>query len=248
MAQFFGIEEIIKPLTKTSATIVEWEAGSKLRIGGQGYNITSTLTLDITTDIDTGAVASDTTYYIYAVVVAGTVSLKYSLSNLAPLGYVAHKRIGILKTDDISELLLAQLEGALDQLVFTEENVFSAAIRGFRPSSNNFQLDWESSSFIESIASEGAGKCRIVFKQGIFTEPPTITTAVDGSTARTFDGPRSADYVISTNFANDRTVRFDLKFANISLDGFSSYSFMITCQRTRSDYRPPKTIREILGL
>ena len=73
--QFFGIEEIIKPLTKTSATIVEWEAGSKLRIGGQGYNITSTLTLDTATDIDTGAVASATLYYVYAVVSSGQVSL-----------------------------------------------------------------------------------------------------------------------------------------------------------------------------
>jgi len=101
--QFFGIEDI-KDLTKASQTTIEWASGSNLRVGGQAYNVTSVLTLDTATDIDTGAIASDTIYYIYAVVVAGTVSLKYSLSSSAPAGYSAYRLIGSFGTDDISEI------------------------------------------------------------------------------------------------------------------------------------------------
>ena len=101
--QFFGTEDI-KKLIKTSQTTVEWEAGSNLRIGGQAYNVTSVLTLDTATDIDTGSIASDTIYYVYAVVVAGTVSLKYSLSDSAPTGYSAYRLIGSFGTDSMSEI------------------------------------------------------------------------------------------------------------------------------------------------
>lgn len=104
MAQFFGTEDI-KDLTKASQTTIEWASGSSLRIGGQAYNVTSVLTLDTATDIDTGAIANDTIYYVYAVVVAGTVSLKYSLSNSAPTGYSAYRRIGVFKTDGSAEIL-----------------------------------------------------------------------------------------------------------------------------------------------
>lgn len=103
MAQFFGIEDI-KNLTKASQTTIEWASGSNLRIGGQAYNVTSVLALDTATDIDTGAIASDTIYYIYAVVVAGVVSLKYSLSDSAPTGYSAYRLIGSFGTDGISEI------------------------------------------------------------------------------------------------------------------------------------------------
>lgn len=103
MAQFFGVEDI-KELSKTSQTTIEWAAGSNLRIGGQAYNVTSVLTLDTATDIDTGAIASDTIYYVYAVVVAGVVSLKYSLSSSAPTGYSAYRLIGSFGSNDVSEI------------------------------------------------------------------------------------------------------------------------------------------------
>ena len=103
MAQFFGIEDI-KDLTKASQTTIDWAAGSNLRIGGQAYNVTSVLTLDTATDIDTGAIASNTIYYVYAVVVAGVVSLKYSLSSSAPAGYSAYRLIGSFGSNDVSEI------------------------------------------------------------------------------------------------------------------------------------------------
>jgi hypothetical protein len=103
MGQFFGIEEI-KLISKASQTTVTWAAGSTLRIGGQGYTIDSVLTMDLATDIDTGAVAIDTKYYIYAVAVAGVVSLKYSLSDSAPTGYNAYRKLGDMLTDATPEI------------------------------------------------------------------------------------------------------------------------------------------------
>lgn len=106
MGQFFGIEEI-RLVSKTSQTTIEWESGSILRIGGQGYTIDSTLVLDLATDIDTGSVTADTKYYIYAVVSTGIVSLKYSLSNSSPTISDPHRRIGVFQTDDVAEIVEA---------------------------------------------------------------------------------------------------------------------------------------------
>lgn len=125
MAQFFGTEDI-KDLTKTSQTTLEWAAGSVLRIGGQAYSVTSALALDLATDIDTGSVASDTIYYVYAVVVAGVVSLKYSLSSSAPTGFEAYRKIGLFKTDGSAEILAVPKQdngsvGDIIQSMLTEE-------------------------------------------------------------------------------------------------------------------------------
>ena len=104
MGQFFGIEEI-KELTKTSQTTLEWASGSFLRIAGQGYNVSSALVLNLSTDIDTGSVSNDTIYYVYAIVNSGSVILKYSLSNSAPSGFTAYRKIGSFRTDGSAEVL-----------------------------------------------------------------------------------------------------------------------------------------------
>jgi hypothetical protein len=125
MAQFFGTEDI-KDLTKASQTTIDWAAGSYLKIAGQAYNVTSVLTLDLATDIDTGSVSSDTIYYIYAVVIAGTVSLKYSLSDSAPTGFTAYRKIGAFGTDGSAEVVGTSVQdygsvGDVIQSMLTEE-------------------------------------------------------------------------------------------------------------------------------
>ena len=123
--QFFGTEDI-KDLTKASQTTIDWAAGSNLRIGGQAYNVTSVLTLDTATDIDTGAIANDTIYYVYAVVVTGVVSLKYSLSSSAPTGYSAYRKIGAFQTDGSAEIIDVSIQdyGSIGDIIhsmLTEE-------------------------------------------------------------------------------------------------------------------------------
>ena len=115
MGQFFGIEEI-KLMSKSSQTTVDWAAGSTLRIGGQGYTVNSVLTMDLATDIDTGAVAADTKYYIYAVVINKVVSLKYSLSNTAPTGYSAYKKLGDCSTDATPEIIAVSNDSRITEI------------------------------------------------------------------------------------------------------------------------------------
>jgi microcystin-dependent protein len=116
--QFFGQEKINK-LQKATATTLTWPSGSSLRIGGQSYKLTSNKTLDLSADIDTGSVAANTLYYIYAVALSGVVSLKYSLSSEAPTGFAAFRLIGNLVTNISSEI--EGLENNLDNDSKTDE-------------------------------------------------------------------------------------------------------------------------------
>jgi microcystin-dependent protein len=116
--QFFGQEKINK-LQKATATTLTWPSGSSLRIGGQSYKLTSNKTLDLSADIDTGSVAANTLYYVYAVALSGAVSLKYSLSSEAPTGFAAFRLIGNLVTNIGSEI--EGLENNLDNDSKTDE-------------------------------------------------------------------------------------------------------------------------------
>jgi hypothetical protein len=104
MAQWFGFEDI-KELEKTTQTTLTWLAGSYIRIGGQAYSVNYNLVLDITTDIDTGSLSANKIYYIYAIVVGGTVSLVFSLSSSQPSGYSSYRKLGSFLTDGASEIL-----------------------------------------------------------------------------------------------------------------------------------------------
>jgi microcystin-dependent protein len=109
MGQFFGIENI-KTLEIDSATTLNWPAGSRLRIGGQAYAFETDTALDLATDIDTGSVAADTLYYVYAVFNSGTQLryLRYSLSDEAVDGEDQFRLIGFLQTNSNSEIRRVQ--------------------------------------------------------------------------------------------------------------------------------------------
>lgn len=165
MAQFFGIEDI-KLLSKTSQTTIEWEAGSLLRIGGQAYTVNSALILDLATDIDTGSVAADTKYYIYAINSSG-VSLVYSLSGSAPVGYNAYRKIGAFKTDIASQVSgVADSETALSalsaaQLTTAAGLAPSFAARAFVTFNGSGTV--LSSGNVSSVTNLGGGNYRVNF-------------------------------------------------------------------------------------
>jgi hypothetical protein len=100
--QFFGLEKFTD-LTRTSATTAQLPAGSNIRVGGQAYKF-PLLTLDTATDIDTGSLVGNSLYYVYAVVVAGAVNLKYSLSPVSPLGFLAYRKVALFFTNLSSEV------------------------------------------------------------------------------------------------------------------------------------------------
>jgi len=105
LSQFFG-ETILKRLIRTGNTSVQFQAGSKFRLGGQGAILNSALNLNTGTSgfggIDIGAIAAGNYYYVYAVISGTTVGLVASLSSLAPTGFLQSRKIGAFNTEQIS--------------------------------------------------------------------------------------------------------------------------------------------------
>lgn len=235
MAQFFGIEDI-KDLTKASQTTIEWASGSNLRIGGQAYNVTSVLTLDTATDIDTGAIASDTIYYIYAVVVAGVVSLKYSLSDSAPTGYSAYRLIGSFFSNSISEVEFPSNETnsdtltLLDQEVPTGKNTYKLFVNA-----GGTVLDNQSDGSWYTSTAGNMGDFQI-FLTG-FTVAPHVHTTVQGQNG--VNNPEEA-YVF---YSNSGEVRIQCHANGI---GTIARDTWITVTRAGADFFPNKKIRDII--
>lgn len=123
MGQFFGKEKINK-LEKTSASVLTLPLGSTLRIGGRTYSLTSNLTMDTSTDIDTGAIAINSRYYVYAVAISKVVSLKYSLSSEQPDGIAAYRLLGGFNTAISTDI--ENIENNVDGEVISEIGKISA--------------------------------------------------------------------------------------------------------------------------
>ena len=99
--QFFG-NEVFTQLEIVSGTQLKYNAGSVLKLGGRGFNLSEDKILNLS-DIDTGAVEPETLYYVYAVVSGSEVQLRYS-KNESPSGFTRFSLIGGFLTDDNSEI------------------------------------------------------------------------------------------------------------------------------------------------
>lgn len=110
MFQFLG-QDILTTLAKTSTTQVKLPAGSRVTVGGQ--QITNVVDIYLNTGtsgiggIDTGSVAANKLYTVYAVPSLGTIALVASLSTTAPTGFTAYGFAGIFDTNASSEVLTA---------------------------------------------------------------------------------------------------------------------------------------------
>ena len=109
MSQFFGSENIpnIVKASTTSVTLAATNGGSPtlIKVGGQGYSASATLTLSTAVSgaggIDTGSIAANSTYYVYAVLSGGNLSLIASLAtpSTGPSGFTsAYRAIGLFST------------------------------------------------------------------------------------------------------------------------------------------------------
>ena len=96
MAQVFANREKIGALSKTGNTTVQLSA-SVITLGAKQYT-TGNLVCDITISgaggIDTGSVAANSTYYVFAVVDSSVVKIICSLSNIVPTGFTLSKLVG----------------------------------------------------------------------------------------------------------------------------------------------------------
>lgn len=110
MAQIF-LQENIPDVTKTSATTLSLATTylgqpTRINVGGQQYTPASILSLSTATTgfngIDTGSLAANTLYYIYAIVQNNVLGMIISLANPAtgPAGFTsAYRLLGRLRTD-----------------------------------------------------------------------------------------------------------------------------------------------------
>jgi hypothetical protein len=110
--QFFGINtENIPSVQKASSTSLTWSntnngTATVVRVGGQSYSPSSTITLNTGTvgfnGIDAGSLASNSLYYLYATTQNGVLGLIISLAgpSTGPAGFTSNFRfLGKLRTD-----------------------------------------------------------------------------------------------------------------------------------------------------
>lgn len=106
----YGSDKTTK-FEKTSNTLATLPSGSVLTIGGERKVLTSPLTVDTAITGLGGiesAIASNSFYFVYAVLNGGAVSLIGSLNETKPTSYDAFIKIGALSTDGSSNILDAQ--------------------------------------------------------------------------------------------------------------------------------------------
>jgi hypothetical protein len=95
--------DTIRDIAKTGTLTASMPAGSYVTIGGQQYTNTSAMSLNMGTNgaggLDIGSIAANTTYYIYAIMVGGSMALIASASASAPTGFSPSKMVGALMTN-----------------------------------------------------------------------------------------------------------------------------------------------------
>jgi len=97
------VPDKIEELSIASTTSISFPS-SIVTIGGQQYRNSSTLTCDLSTTgangLDTGSLASDSTYFVYAVVSSGSMAIVASLNpdTTGPTGFSVWKLIGAFGT------------------------------------------------------------------------------------------------------------------------------------------------------
>ena len=109
MGQLFTLLENVAPLVKASSTTITMAPtylgqATRIQVGGQSYTTSSTITLNTATTgfngLDTGSLASNQLYYIYAVVSSGLLGLVASTAapGTGPTGFLAWKEVGRFRT------------------------------------------------------------------------------------------------------------------------------------------------------
>lgn len=101
MAQFFG-KEIIKPITLSGSTLT-LPLGSHLKISGQGYTVTSNIS------VVTSGLTANVTYFVYAIATGEVVSLVYLTT--PPSINPDKKLVGAFYGGNLNPLALINTEG-----------------------------------------------------------------------------------------------------------------------------------------
>ena len=100
MGQVLG-KDNIQTVTISDTTELTLPA-SRITLGGQQYRNTADIIVDLTTTgangLDTGSLAADTLYHLYAVLSAGSLALVASTNSTTPTGFTLFKKIAKFRT------------------------------------------------------------------------------------------------------------------------------------------------------
>jgi hypothetical protein len=101
------IEQQIGTLTRISDTQVQLTGKSVVKLGGLYQVLNSPSLVTSTTGIgglDTGSVANNQLYYVYAVAISGNSGIVASLNDQFPTGFNRYKMVGNFRTDNTSNI------------------------------------------------------------------------------------------------------------------------------------------------
>lgn len=172
--------QIVGLLQRTSPSIVSL-APSVLNIGGQQYSTSTNLLMDITTSgfggLDTGSVATSTTYHLYAVVNGGgavglVTSLNLPLAG-GPVGFSSSKYLWSIHTDTSSLILNFRRDGKRNVFLDTENGILTTP-------------DLTANPAALTIDSSGSGVFPI--NTNVASNSPTFTSGMLNGLADSFIG------------------------------------------------------------
>lgn len=178
ITQFFG-HEIVKKLSKTSSTTVQLLAGSILKLGGVGSNLTNNLFLN-TAVVGAGgmesAIVANKFYYVYVVISGVTEFLIASTSEIKPLAFNSYRKVGAFETDNVSNIVKAYIVG--DKL--KDHEAIAAYISDF----------WDTTGSVDS------------FDIGLVTNPNNrIFEIINDSGQTRIKGKIGANYLVTYNMS-----------------------------------------------
>jgi hypothetical protein len=103
------LEQKIGNLTRISNTQVQLTGKSVVKLGGLYQVLNSPSLVTSTTGIgglDTGTVANNQLYYVYAVSNGTTTGIVASTSNQKPVGFSRYKKVGAFQTNSAAQIIL----------------------------------------------------------------------------------------------------------------------------------------------
>jgi hypothetical protein len=231
MSQYFGQQNIpnIVKASSSSITLAATNAGQPVSIlvGGQAYTPSATLTLSTGTSgaggLDTGSIAANSTYYVYAVISGGNLALVASLAGIStgPTGFTQWAPIGLFKTLASSTSIDYAIGINPTEPGITPDgtNVFTGATQ-FTQSLSAFPAGSESRNIIINGNMD-------------FWQRGTSTSVINTYLADRFKTWRSGSYTYTVSRSTDVPTVAQSKFN-------SQYSLLITngtgASPTASDY------------
>lgn len=192
--------------SSTSLTLAATYNGQPtfLQVGGQGYFLTSGLSLSTAVTgiggLDTGAIAANTAYYVYAVISSGVIGLVISTSSTAPTGFTQYQRLSAVVTNSSSALSWVtgfSSDGSRLNIEYASNSGSTATASGVNTTSTAIRSIAGSSILsIDSTTANATTNFRCLFVSTIQTDDILLMEFNDGN--GWYEADAIAPYIIQS--------------------------------------------------